>query len=616
MTKPPGKTPPSRKCFDHEALIRSLPARPGIYRMLDANGEVIYVGKALNLKSRVSSYFGKAGASPKTRRLVEQVVDVEVTVTRTEDEALLLENNLIKKLRPRYNVLLRDDKSYPYIRLTDDRFPRLSFYRGSRKAPGRYFGPYPNAGAVRSALNQLQRLFRIRQCEDAFFRNRTRPCLQYQIKRCTAPCVGLIDEETYRHDVRLAVMFLEGHNREVIDELAARMDSAADRLDFEQAAYYRDQITGLRRVVEQQSVSGDGGDSDVIAAQVKGGTGCVVVLVFRGGHLLGDKTFFPRHPPEADAVELLGAFLPQFYLGRDIPPDIIVNEHPGDLALIREVLEADAGHRVTIHARVRGERARRVQMAIENAAHALAAHLASHASLLQRFTELQDAVGLEQLPERLECFDISHTMGEATVASCVVFDRNGPLKADYRRFNIEDITPGDDYAAMRQALMRRYLKLKKGEGRLPDVLFIDGGKGQLGQAEEVFEELQIDGVTLIGIAKAPGRKPGMETLYLSGRRAPVSLAPDSPALQLILQIRDEAHRFALTGHRGRRAKSRNRSPLEDIPGIGAVRRRNLLRQFGGLQGLARAGVDDLARIPGISTELARRIYDTFHGAND
>jgi excinuclease ABC subunit C len=599
--------------IDRDEQLRALPTRPGVYRMLGANGEVLYVGKARNLKNRVSSYFGKSGASPKTRRLVEQIEDIAVTVTRTEDEALLLENNLIKELRPRYNILLRDDKSYPYIHLSsDDRFPRLSFYRGSRKAPGRYFGPYPGAGAVRDALNQLQRLFRIRQCEDAFFRNRTRPCLQYQIQRCTAPCVGLIDEDAYREDVRHAVMFLEGRNREVIDELAARMDRAADRLDYEQAAYYRDQIAGLRRIVEQQTVSRDGGDSDVIAARIRGGTGCVVVFVIRGGHVLGNKTFFPRHPPEADAPDLLGAFLPQYYLGRDIPPDIVVNERFEDLELIREVLEADAGHRVAIHSRVRGDRARRVQMAVENADHALGAHLASRASLLLRFTELQDALGLEQLPERLECFDISHTMGEATVASCVVFDRNGPLKSDYRRFNIEDITPGDDYAAMRQALMRRYLKLKKGEGRLPDVLFIDGGKGQLRQADDVLEELQIDGITVIGVAKGRERKPGMETLFLSGRRAPVRLAQDSPALQLIQHIRDEAHRFALTGHRGRRAKARNRSPLEDIPGIGAVRRRNLLRQFGGLQGLARAGVEDLARIPGISRELAERIYNTLH----
>lgn len=602
---------------DREELLRTLPTLPGVYRMLDTDGEVLYVGKARNLRSRVTSYFGKSGASPKTRRLVEQVARVAITVTRTEDEALLLENNLIKKSRPRYNVLLRDDKSYPYIRLTsDDAFPRLSFYRGARREPGRYFGPYPSAGAVRAALNQLQRLFRIRQCEDAFFRNRTRPCLQYQIQRCTAPCVGLVDEDAYREDVRHAVMFLEGKNLEVIDELAARMDHAAEKLDYEQAAYYRDQITGLRRVVEQQAISGDDGDSDVIAARVRGGTGCVVVIVIRGGHVLGDKTFFPRHPPEADAVDLLGAFLPQYYLGRDVPPDITINERPEDLELIREVLEADAGHRVTIHARARGERARRVQIAVANADHALAAHHASRASLLQRFTELQDALCLEQLPERLECFDISHTLGEATVASCVVFDRNGPLKSDYRRFNIEDVTPGDDYAAMRQALSRRYMKIKKGEGRLPDVLFIDGGKGQLRQAADVLEELQIDGVTLVGVAKGPGRKAGAEALYLCGRRDAVRLAPDSPALQLVLQIRDEAHRFALTGHRGRRAKARNRSPLEDIPGIGAAKRRTLLRQFGGLQGIARAGVDDLARVPGISAELARRIYETFHGAND
>ncbi len=603
--------------IDREELLRSLPTRPGVYRMIDAGGEVIYVGKARNLKNRVASYFGKSGASPKTRRLVEQIARVEVTVTRTEDEALLLENNLIKKSRPRYNVLLRDDKSYPYIRLTsDDAFPRLSFYRGSRREPGRYFGPYPSAGAVRGALNQLQRLFRIRQCEDVFFRNRTRPCLQYQIQRCSAPCVGLVGEAEYAADVRHAVMFLEGRNSEVIDELAARMDRAADKLDFELAAWYRDQIASLRRVIEQQTISGEGGDSDVIAARVSNGIGCIVVMIIRGGHVLGDRTFFPRHPPEADAVDLIGAFLPQYYLGRDIPPDIVVSDPPEDIELIREVLEADAGHRVAIHGRVRGERARRVRLAVANADHALAAHHASRASLLQRFAELQDALGLDQLPERLECFDISHTMGEATVASCVVFDRNGPLKSDYRRFNIDDVAPGDDYAAMRQALSRRYLKVKQGEGRLPDVLFIDGGKGQLRQAEEALEELQIDGVTLVGVAKGPGRKAGTEALYLSGRREPLLLAPDAPALQLVLQIRDEAHRFALTGHRGRRAKARNRSPLEDIPGIGAARRRNLLRQFGGLQGLARAGLDDLAKVPGISAELARRIYETLHGTTD
>lgn len=599
---------------DIAELLRGLPTRPGVYRMLDAGGEVIYVGKARNLRNRVSSYFSKSVTAPKTRRLVELVADIEITVTRTEDEALLLENNLIKQLRPRYNILLRDDKSYPYIRLTsDDAFPRLSFYRGSRKQPGRYFGPWPNAGAVRDALNQLQRLFKIRQCEDSFFDNRTRPCLQYQIKRCTAPCVGLIDEEDYRRDVRHAVMFLEGKNREVIDELATRMDQAAEKLDYEQAAYYRDQIAGLRRISEQQDISGDGGDTDVIAARIEGGTGCVVVVVIRGGHNLGSKTFFPRHPPEADAVDLLGGFLPQYYLGRDIPRDIIINETPEDLELVREVLERDAGHRVAIHARVRGERARRLQMAIDNVAHALGTRLASRANLAQRFSELRDALALEQTPERLECFDISHTSGEATVASCVVFDQNGPLKSDYRRFNISDIIPGDDYAAMRQALTRRYMKLKKGEGKLPDILFIDGGKGQLSQAEQALEELQVSGVMLIGIAKGRERKPGLETLFLSGQDEPVEVAPDSPALQLIQHIRDEAHRFALTGHRGRRNKARNRSPLEDIPGIGAARRRELLRQFGGLQGLTRAGVDELAQVPGISAELARRIYDTFHG---
>ncbi len=601
--------------FDRDTFLRTLPTRPGVYRMLDSGGEVLYVGKARNLKNRVSSYFGASSTSPKTARLVEQIHRVEITVTRTEDEALLLENNLIKTLRPRYNILLRDDKSYPYIHLSSEHdFPRLSFYRGSRREPGRYFGPYPGAGAVRSALNQLQRLFKIRQCEDSFFRSRSRPCLQYQIKRCTAPCVGYIDPASYADDVRHAVMFLEGRNQEVIKELGARMDQAAERLDYEQAAYYRDQIVRLRRVLEQQYVSGDGGDIDIIAVATRSGVGCVEVFYIRGGNNLGNKTFFPRHTADADTVEILGAFLPQYYIGRDPPAEIIVSEQPEDLDLIREVLEQAAGRRVAIHSRVRGDRARWLQMALDNADHALQAHLSSHSRMSDRFTALQDALGLDALPQRLECFDISHTGGEATVASCVVFDQNGPLRSDYRRFNISDITPGDDYAAMRQAVTRRYLRLKKGEAKLPDILFIDGGKGQLAQADAVLKELQVSGVFLVGVAKGPERKPGLETLFISGG-APegVNLAADSPALQLIQQIRDEAHRFAITGHRGRRAKARNRSALEDIEGIGPVRRRTLLRQFGGLQGIARAGVEELARTPGISIELAQRIYDIFHG---
>jgi excinuclease ABC subunit C len=605
--------------FDSGELLRSLPTRPGVYRMLGDDGEVLYVGKASNLRNRVSSYFTGSTHNAKTARLVSQIRDVSITVTRTEGEALLLENNLIKTLRPRYNILLRDDKSYPYIQLsTEDKFPRLSFYRGARREPGRYFGPYPSAGAVRAALNQLQRLFKIRQCDDSFFHSRSRPCLQYQIRRCTAPCVGYIDAETYANDVRHAVMFLEGRNSEVIDELGARMDAAASRLDYEQAAYYRDQIARLRRVMEQQYVSGEGdSDIDIIAAEMRGGVGCVVVFFVRGGNNLGNKTFFPRHPPDAGVADILGAFLAQYYIGREPPDEIILNGEPEDLELLREVLGESSGKRVRITARVRGERARWLQMAVENAEHALTAHLASQSRMSERFAALQEALGLEALPQRLECFDISHTGGEAAVASCVVFDQNGPLRSDYRRFNIEDIVPGDDYAAMRQAVTRRYTRLKRGEARLPDVLFIDGGRGQVAQAEAVLRELQVNGVVVLGVAKGPERRPGMETLLLAGGDPEgFRLPPDSPALQLIQQIRDEAHRFAITGHRGRRAKARTRSTLEDIPGIGPARRRSLLRQFGGLQGVARAAVEDLASVPGISRELAQRIYDTFHGETD
>jgi excinuclease ABC subunit C len=600
--------------IDREALLRSLPPRPGVYRMLDERGEVLYVGKARNLRSRVGSYFSKSELPVKTRRLMERVRDVSITVTRSEDEALLLENNLIKSLRPRYNVVLRDDKTYPYIHLsTEHDFPRLSFYRGPRAAPGRYFGPYPSAGAVRAALNQLQRLFKIRQCDDAFFRSRLRPCLQYQIKRCTAPCVGKVDKPAYADDVRHAVMFLEGRNREVVDELAERMDQASERLDYEQAAYYRDQIARMRRVLEQQYVSTDGGDIDVIAGLVREGVACVEVFYIRGGHNLGNKTFYPRHPKDATAADIVSAFLAQYYIGRDPPDEILVNEEPDDLELIREVLGKSSARRVRIQARVRGERARWVQMAVDNAEHTLRAHLSSRARMAERFADLQEALGLEALPQRLECFDISHTGGEAAVASCVVFDQDGPVKADYRRFNIEDVTPGDDYGALRQALTRRYLRLKKGEAKLPDILFIDGGKGQLAQAEAVLRELQVSGLVTVGVAKGRERKPGNETLFIAGHgTTALRLPPDSPALQLIQQIRDEAHRFALTGHRGRRARTRNRSPLEDIPGIGPGRRRVLLRQLGGLQGICRATVEELSRLPGISRELAQRIYDTFH----
>lgn len=604
--------------FDSKAFLKNLTSLPGVYRMLDAEGKVIYVGKAKNLKRRVSSYFRRQDNSAKTRALVSQIQAIEVTVTHTENEALILENTLIKAHQPRYNILLRDDKGYPYIYLSDEAFPRLSFHRGKRDRKGRFFGPFPSASAVRESLNLLQKLFPVRQCEDSFYRSRSRPCLQYQIKRCTAPCVGYVNEEQYGEDVRHAVMFLEGKNNTIIDELVKRMEQASLALEFELAAHYRDQIANLRRVQEKQYVMGSGsGDLDVIATAARNGVGCVQVFFIRNGRNLGNKTWFPRHTDESDEAELLSAFLPQYYLGggtqeRPIPAELLVNQALPDRELLEKVLSEQAGRKVTISHRLRGERARWLQLATTNAEQALAAHLANKLNILGRFEALQEALQLDDLPQRIECFDISHTMGEATVASCVVFDINGPLKSDYRRYNIEGITPGDDYAAMHQALTRRFRRLKEGEGKYPDILLIDGGKGQLTQAEQVLEELQVIGVILIGVAKGPTRKPGVEQLLLSGQEQPIILPPDSPARHLIQQVRDEAHRFAITGHRQRRAKARRSSPLEEVPGLGPKRRQLLLRQFGGLQEVARAGIEDLCTVKGISRQLAQAIYDAFH----
>ena len=596
--------------FDPRAFVRNLTSRPGVYRMFSASGEVIYVGKARNLKRRVSSYFGRHHDSPKTRRMVDETRAMEVTVTHTEAEALLLENNLIKRHRPRYNVLLRDDKSYPYIYLSSDPFPRLAFHRGARRGSGRYFGPFPSAGAVRETLNLLQKLFQVRQCEDSFFQNRTRPCLQYQMDRCSAPCVGFADARAYADEVRNAELFLEGRSSQIVELLAKRMEHSAERLAYERAAYHRDQIAKLRRVQERQYVSSVGGDLDVVACAVQGDVSCVQVLFFRGGRSLGSKAFFPRLPNAiAAAEEILEVFIPQYYLGRDIPPEILVSHGPRGSDVITEALSDSAGRRVVINHRLRGERARWQAMAVTNAEQGLAAHLSSRAGLRRRFEALQDALSLDELPERLECFDISHTMGEATVASCVVFGLEGPAKSDYRRFNIEGVTPGDDYGAMRQALLRRYTRLKRGEGPIPDVLLVDGGPGQLAEAGRVLEELQVDGPAIVGVAKGPDRRPGMEVLHLLGTEVPSILAADSPALHLIQQVRDEAHRFAIGGHRQRRAKRRRTSTLEQIPGVGPKRRQTLLRQFGGLRQLSRAGVEDIAAVEGINRPLAQRIYD-------
>lgn len=598
------------------AILETLPLLPGVYRMLGASGEILYVGKARSLKSRVSSYFQKNIESPKTRALVERIRDIEVTLTASETEALLLEQTLIKELKPPYNILLRDDKSYPFLFVSEgEDYPRIGFHRGPKKQKGRYFGPYPGSQAVRESLQLLQKLFQVRQCEDTFFRNRERPCLQYQIKRCRAPCVKLLSPEEYARDVRHTVLFLEGRNEEVMQDLMARMNQAADALDFELAVIYRDQLTALRRVQEQQFVTRDAGNADVIAVAAQPGGVCVQILFVREGRVLGSKEFHPNMFGETSPAEILSEFLPSFYLqsdgGRDIPDEIITSEELPDAEVIREAIRALYGRDVRIKHRVRETRQAWLQLARLNAEQGLSARLANRTHMNARFAALQQAVGRTDPITRMECFDISHTMGEATVASCVVFDETGPRNRDYRHFNIEGITGGDDYAAMHQALTRRYQRLKTGEGRLPDILFIDGGKGQLAQAIGVLDELGIQGVTLIGIAKGEGRKPGLETLHFADG-ADLQLPADSPALHLIQYIRDEAHRFAITGHRARRGKQRKRSALEDIPGVGPKKRRDLIQHFGGLQEVLRASAKDLATVPGIGLTLAETIYDALH----
>ena len=602
------------KGFDSTAFLKTLTGLPGVYRMIDSDNTVIYVGKAKNLKNRVSSYFRSTGLTSKTRVMAGQIAAIEITVTHTENEALILENNLIKEWMPRYNILLRDDKTYPYLLISGHKFPRLSLHRGVKRNSGSYFGPYPSAGAVRESLNLLQKLFPVRQCDETYYQNRSRPCLQHQIKRCTAPCVGLISEEDYQKDVQYTMLFLQGKNQQVMDELSQQMELASSRLDFELAASIRDKIISLRRVQERQYVSSDQGDLDVLAAIVRDGIAIVEVCFIRGGRSLGNKSYFPKGSSESTPEELLSAFIPQYYLGKDVPTEILVSHIPEDMALLEEVLRTESGHRVQLRCPQRGTGVRWMTMATTNAVISLNQRLSSRANLLQRFELLQEALGLEEMPTRLECFDISHSSGERTVASCVVFGLEGAIKSDYRKFNIDGITPGDDYAAMHQALTRRFTRLQKGEGKRPDLLLIDGGKGQLTEAKAVMANLQLD-IDILGIAKGPERKPGEETLFLVGRAGEVNLSSDSPALHLLQQVRDEAHRFAITGHRQRRAKARNTSALESIVGMGPKRRQKLLQQFGGLQEIKRAGVEDLARVDGMSKALAQKIYDVFHGDN-
>ena len=600
--------------FEVKPFLRSLTHRPGVYRMLDAKHKVIYVGKARDLRKRVSSYFQRSHMSAKTVAMMEQVAKVEVTVVNTEAEALVLEYNLIKQHKPRFNVLLRDDKSYPYIYAsTDHRFPRLKFHRGARKGKGRYFGPYPSTRAVRQTLNELQKLFMIRNCEDTFFSNRTRPCLQYQIKRCTAPCVGIVDEEQYRQDFDAAIQFLEGRNESVVNLFVERMEEASRERDYEQAARYRDQIARLKAVEARQLVKrGDRKDLDVLGFASNGAIHCVTVMFIRNGSVIGSRDHFPKSPGETDKSRLMNGFVAQYYLGRDAPSEIVLDVEIEDADLLQEELSARSGHKIAIRSKVRGDRARWLEMARTNAEQGLNVKVASNATIRRQFAALGEALGLEEVPQRIECFDVSHTSGEATVASCVVFNTAGPLKSDYRRFNLTPDSAGDDYAAMSEALRRRYERISKGEVPMPDVLLIDGGKGQLAEAMAVLEKLGLDWLTVLAVAKGRSRRPGAERLFRPGGEAAMQLPPDSPALLLIQQVRDEAHRFAITGHRQRRARARSRSPLEQIPGLGPKKRRELLRQFGGLQGVAGAGIDDLVKVHGIGRALAETIYNELH----
>jgi excinuclease ABC subunit C len=615
----PGTTDRSSdESFDVKHFLKRLTERPGVYRMYDGTGGILYVGKARNLKKRVSSYFRKSGLAPKTEALVSRIESIEVTITGSETEALLLEQNLIKSLRPPYNILLRDDKSYPYIyRSAHDDYPSLTFRRGrTKKGGGTWYGPFPSSGAVKESLNILQKIFRIRSCSESYFRNRTRPCLQYQINRCTAPCVGYISPEDYLADVRRATMFLEGKNPAILEDLMTDMETASKSLEFEKAAAYRDQVNYLRHVQEQQSVDGEGGDADVIAIAQDAGVVCIVVIIVRGGRVLGTKDYFPRYSIEQSEGEQLSAFLGQYYFGgstrREIPPDILVPMDVDGQELIAQALTETAGRDTRIRKNVRGERRRWIELAMTNARQTLITHLASKETVYRRLLALRDLLELPETPSRMECFDISHSQGENTVASCVVFDENGPLNSDYRLYNIEGVKAGDDYAAMQQVLTRRYRRMVSGEGKRPDLVLIDGGKGQLGVAKAVFDELGISDIPLIGVAKGVTRRAGMEQLIDAMTDAVFRVPADSPALHLIQHIRDESHRFAITGHRARRDKKRRSSTLEGIDGVGPKRRRDLIRYFGGIQDLKKASVEEMIKVQGISRNLAETIYAVLH----
>ena len=588
--------------LDPKSLVASLPSLPGVYRMLGEAGEVLYVGKAGDLKKRVGSYFTKQDHSPRIRMMLAQVAAVEVTVTRSEGEALLLENNLIKSLAPRYNILFRDDKSYPYLVLTGHRYPRLAFDRGARDGKSRYFGPFPHAQAVRESIQLLQRVFRLRTCEDTVFDNRSRPCLLYQIRRCTAPCTGRIDETSYAQDVKAAEMFLEGREDDLLRAFAEKMQAAAAAMRYEEAALYRDRARALSRVQARQYVESERGvDADVVACVAEGGIACVNLVMIRGGRHIGDRSFFPQNADRAGPAEVLSAFLEQHYVDQP-PPPLVVTGMPAEFARPgTQVVSAP-----------QGERRVWIEMAEKNARLALAQRVREKSTQETRLAALREAFGLPETANRIECFDVSHTMGEATVASCVVYDRHAMQRAEYRRFNIRGVTPGDDYAALRQALARRYARITAEEGRLPDLILIDGGRGQVKAARAALVELGIGEVPIVGVAKGPARRPGEEALVLEAESAVPALSPEHPALHLIQAIRDEAHRFAVVGHRARRSRTRTTSTLADIPGVGVKRRQRLLAHFGGLQGVQEAAVDDLAKVPGVSRALAERIYRHLH----
>ena len=595
--------------FDLKSFLASLPTKPGIYRMLDKDNGILYVGKARHLRNRVSSYFHGRTHADKTMAMVAQVASVEITVTASETEALLLEHNLIKQHKPRYNILLKDDKSFPFIHVSGHTYPRISFYRGSRKLPGRFFGPYPSTVATRETLLLLQKLFRLRPCEDTFFANRSRPCLQHQIDRCTAPCVGLITPEQYALDVGHAIKVLDGRNVEVIEDLARRMEEAASQLQYEQAARLRDQIQMLQQIQTTQVMTRMS-DHDIDAVGIAGDRGefCVSVVFVRGGRNLGSSNYFPQGGL-GDEGEMLAGFLAQYYLAREAPAEIILPRHIEGVDALQEALAQKAGHPVQLRTSVRGTRARWLEMAQTNAGLGLKMRASSRATTADQLEAVGRELSLGKTPARIECFDVSHSMGESAVASCVVLGPEGPLKSDYRRFNLRDLTPGDDYAGIAQAVERRFTRVQRGEAPMPDLLLIDGGPGQLNAAMAALERVGVTGLAVVGVAKGVDRRAGQERLFFPGQEAALILADESPALRLIQRVRDEAHRFAITGHRQSRDRSRRESWLEEIPGLGPKRRRELLTAFGGLQGIRQASVEDLARVHGISRQLAKEIFE-------